>query len=88
MNQQTPGGRERGLRRAGLITAMLAVAGVVGSGMVAVVAHADTVAKSTSTTGSTSTTDSTSTTGGTSTTTTPSVSAGSGLVPQAQSAGS
>jgi hypothetical protein len=46
------------------------------------------VAKSTSTTGSTSTTDSTSTTGGTSTTTTPSVSAGSGLVPQAQSAGS
>jgi hypothetical protein len=78
MNQQTPGGRERGLRRAGLITAMLAVAGVVGSGMVAVVAHADTVAKSTSTTDSTST----------STTTTPSVSAGSGLAPQAQSAGS
>jgi hypothetical protein len=76
MNQQTPGGRERGLRRAGLITAMLAVAGVVGSGMVAVVAQADTVAKSTSTTG------------GTSTTTTPSVSAGSGSVPQAQSAGS
>jgi len=76
MNQQTPGGRERGLRRAGLITAMLAVAGVVGSGMVAVVAHADTVAKSTSTAGSTSTT------------TTPSVSAGSGLAPQAQSAGS
>jgi len=76
MNQQTPGGRERGLRRAGLITAMLAVAGVVGSGMVAVVAHADTVAKSTSTAGSTSTT------------TTPSVSAGSGAAPQAQSAGS
>jgi hypothetical protein len=84
MNQQTPGGRERGLRRAGLITAMLAVAGVVGSGMVAVVANADTVAKSTSTTDSTSTTGSTST----STTTTPSVSAGSGLAPQAQSAGS
>jgi hypothetical protein len=86
MNQQTPGGRERGLRKAGLITAMLAVAGVVGSGMVAVVAHADTVAKSTSTTDSTSTTGGTSTS--TSTTTTPSVSAGSGLVPQAQSAGS
>jgi hypothetical protein len=76
MSQQTP--RERGLRKAGLITAMLAAAGVVGSGAVAVLAHADTVAQraSTSTSGSTSTQ-----------TSTPTVNAGSGSAPQAQSAG-
>jgi hypothetical protein len=93
MNQQTPGtARERGLRRAGMITAVLAAAGVVGSGAVAVLAHADTVAQSTTSTGtSTGTSAGTSddsTSAGSTDSGSGGVTSGSGSVPQAQSAGS
>jgi hypothetical protein len=66
---------------------MLATAGVVGSGTVAVLAHADTVAKSGTSTATSTSTGSTST-GSTSTGSTPTVNAGSGSIPQAQSSGS
>lgn len=68
--------RDRGLRRAGLVTAVIAAGGIVGTGAVALIAHADTTA-ATTTTSTTTTTDNNS-----------SVTDGSGSVPQAQSGGS
>jgi hypothetical protein len=72
--------RDRGLRRAGLVTAVIAAGGIVGTGAVAFIAHADTTAATTATTESTSTT--------TTTDDNSSVTDGSGSIPQAQSGGS
>lgn len=69
--------RDRGLRRAGLVTAVIAAGGIVGTGAVALIAHADATAATTATTSTTTTTDNNS-----------SVTDGSGSVPQAQSGGS
>ncbi|HEX9338998.1 MAG TPA: hypothetical protein VF892_24065 [Pseudonocardiaceae bacterium] len=87
MNQQPHPARARGLRRAALITTGLAAAGVVGAGSVAVLAHSETLAKTTSATTPT-TANSTSTSSNNSSSNSGSVSAGIGAAPQAQSAGS
>jgi hypothetical protein len=81
MTQQMHPARDRGLRRIGLVTACLAAAGVVGTGAAAYLAHADSLATSTTTSTTTgTTTDGVSSSG--------SVSSGNGTAPQARSAGS
>lgn len=77
-------GRDRGLRQVGLITATLAVGGIVGTAVVAVAAHATTTSSTSTTTSGSSSTG----TGSTSSGSSGSVSSGSGSVPQAQSSGS
>jgi hypothetical protein len=79
-------GRERGLRRAAIVTAVVAAGGIVGSGAVALIAHADTAAGTTATTHTTTNGSSTSTSTGTSGN--GAVTDGGDSVPQAQSGGS
>jgi hypothetical protein len=85
MKVQQP--RDRGLRRIGVVTAALAATGVVGAGVAAIAAHADTVT-TTHSTGTSTTTKSTGTTTTTQNTSQGTVSSGTGSVPQAQSGGS